>query len=102
MSAPWSTLIAAREAAGVSRYRLAKDMRINLSHLGRLERGEVSPRAATVARAAEVLRVPITGILPPSTAYPDGTRVLTVAQVKELVREEVAAELERRGLTNTA
>lgn len=98
MSASWSTLIAAREAAGVSRYRLAKDMHINLSHLGRLERGEVSPRAATVARAAEALNVPITDILPSSTTYPDGSPAgLTVEQVKELVRVGVAAELERRG-----
>lgn len=98
-SAPWSTLIATREAAGMSRYRLAKDMHINLSHLGRLERGEVSPRAATVVRAAEALKVPITDVLPPSTTYPDGSpAVLTVAQVKELVRAEVAAEIERRGL----
>lgn len=91
--APWASLVAARESAGVSRYRLAREMGINLSHLGRLERGEVSPRAGTVRRAAEALGVPVEQVAPSK----DGAAlVVTVEQLREIFRQELVAELDRR------
>ena len=87
-STPWTSLISAREAAGVSRYRLAQDMGINLSHLGRLERGEASPRADTIRRAAEALGVSVEQVTPTK----DGAAlVLTVEQLREVLREELAS-----------
>lgn len=85
---PWETLISAREAAGVSRYRLAQDMGINLSHLGRLERGEASPRVDTIRRAAQALGVPVEQVTP---AKADAALVLTVEQLREVLREELTA-----------
>lgn len=90
---PWASLIAARESVGMSRYLLAQKMRINLSHLGRLERGDATPRTDTVRRAAEVIGVPVSQILP-SADVP----ITSADQVRALVREEVAAELKRRGI----
>lgn len=87
-STPWESLISAREAAGVSRYRLAKEMGINLSHLGRLERGEASPRADTIRRAAQALGVPVEQVTP---AKEDAALVLTVDQLREVLREELTA-----------
>ena len=87
-STPWTSLISAREAAGVSRYRLAQDMGINLSHLGRLERGEASPRADTIRRAAEALGVSVEQVTPSKA---DAALVLTVEQLREVLREELAS-----------
>lgn len=87
-STPWESLVSTREAAGVSRYRLAQDMGINLSHLGRLERGEASPRADTIRRAAEALGVPVEQVTP---AKADAALVLTVEQLREVLREELAS-----------
>lgn len=85
---PWESLISVREAAGVSRYRLAQDMGINLSHLGRLERGEASPRADTIRRAAQALGVPVEQVTP---AKEDAALVLTVDHLREVLREELTA-----------
>lgn len=87
-SIPWESLVSTREAAGVSRYRLARDMGINLSHLGRLERGEASPRADTIRRAAEALGVPVERVTP---VKEDAALVLTVEQLREVLREELAS-----------
>lgn len=87
-SAPWESLVSTRKAAGVSRYRLAQDMGINLSHLGRLERGEASPRADTIRRAAEALGVSVEQVTP---AKADAALVLTVEQLREVLREELAS-----------
>ena len=87
-SIPWESLVSTREAAGVSRYRLAQDMGINLSHLGRLERGEASPRADTIRRAAEALGVPVEQVTP---VKEDAELVLTVGQLREVLREELAS-----------
>lgn len=86
-SIPWESLVSTREAAGVSRYRLAKEMGINLSHLGRLERGEASPRADTVRRAAGALGVPVEQVTP---AKEDAALVVNVDQLRAIVREELA------------
>ena len=90
-SIPWESLVSTREAAGVSRYRLAQDMGINLSHLGRLERGEASPRADTIRRAAEALGVPVEQVTP---VKEDAELVLTVGQLREVLREELASVVE--------
>lgn len=87
-STPWESLVSTREAAGVSRYRLAQDMGINLSHLGRLERGEASPRADTIRRAAEALGVSVEQVTP---AKADAALVLTVEQLREVLREELTS-----------
>lgn len=85
--APWTSLISAREAAGVSRYRLAQKMHINLSHLGELERGKSFPRADTVRRAAEALGVTVEQVTPTTE---DTTLVVTVKQLREIIRDELA------------
>lgn len=97
MNAPWTSLIAAREAKGWSRFRLAAEMHINLSHLGRLERGEVSPRTDTIRRAAEALEVEVSCVAPAGSSLA-GSSLVTVEQVKQLVKETVAEEFRKRGL----
>lgn len=87
---PWRSLIEAREAQGVSRYRLAKAMKINLTHLGRLERGEVAPRAGTVRRAAKALGVPVAGV------YPGGDTSQVSDAQRELITRIVREELDKR------
>lgn len=98
MSAPWTSLVAAREAKGWSRFRLAAEMHINLSHLGRLERGEVSPRMGTIRRAAEALEVDMACVAPAGSALTDDVPLVTADQVRALVRETVAEELRKRNL----
>ena len=92
VNTPWVSLIAAREAKGWSRFRLAAEMKMNLTHLGNLEKGKVSPRISTVQKAAAVLGVPLNmliveGVSPPT----DDTSWL-----RNLIREVVAEELDRR------
>jgi len=96
-STPWESLVSTREAAGVSRYRLAQDMGINLSHLGRLERGEASPRADTIRRAAEALGVSVEQVTP---AKADAALVLTVEQLREVLREELTSAAESKDPAN--
>lgn len=94
VNAPWTSIIAAREAAGMSRYRLAQEMHINLSHLGRLERGEASPRADTVRRAAEALGVTVEQATP---AKEDAALVVTEDRLRQLIiasLKEVCTERE--------
>lgn len=81
---PWTSLITARETFGMSRYRLAKEMGINLSHLGRLEKGLATPRADTIRRASEALGVPVAEITP----HDEGSQlVITVDQLQAIIRE---------------
>lgn len=94
---PWSSLIAAREAVGWSRFRLAAEMRINLSHLGRLERGDAAPRADTVRRAAEALGVTVQQVAPEGHSVPVNTPITNVAQLEALIREVVREELRKGG-----
>ena len=96
-STPWESLVSTREAAGVSRYRLAQDMGINLSHLGRLERGEASPRADTIRRAAEALGVSVEQVTPSKA---DAALVLTVEQLREVLREELTSAAESEDPAN--
>lgn len=81
-SIPWESLVSAREAAGMSRYRLAKEMGINLSHLGRLEKGLATPRADTIRRAADAIGVPVERVTPgdPLAAF-----TLTTEQLHALI-----------------
>jgi len=85
---PWESLVSAREAAGVSRYRLAQKMGINLSHLGRLERGEASPRTDTIRRAAEALGVSMDKVTP---AKDGETSAANGTQLRKILREELSA-----------
>lgn len=75
---------------------------MNLSHLGDLERGLVSPRANTVRRAAETLGVPVASISPRPMSSDDGNVVVRMDQIEALVQRLVAEELDRRGLGREA
>lgn len=92
VNTPWVSLIAAREAKGWSRFRLAAEMKMNLTHLGNLEKGKVSPRIGTVQKAATALGVPldtliVEGVSPPT----DDTSWL-----RDMIREIVVEELDKR------
>lgn len=90
--APWESLTAVREAMGMSKSELARKADMNLSHLGALESGRVSPRAKTIAQLAKALGVTPASIPPPGD----------MSWIDALVRERVEAELRRVGLAELA
>lgn len=97
---PWTALIAAREEQGWSRFHLASVMKINLSHLGKLERGESTPRTGTVSRAAQALGIPVSQLtsnvgddrLPVS----DEQQFVTRKEMESYVRHAVEKALRER------
>lgn len=91
VNTPWVSLIAAREAKGWSRFRLAAEMNMNLTHLGNLEKGKVKPRIGTVKKAAAVLGVPLSTLLPEGVSAPSDDSWL-----RNIIREIVVEELDKR------
>ena len=92
VNTPWVSLIAAREAKGWSRFRLAAEMNTNLTHLGNLEKGKVSPRIGTIQKAAAALGVPLNTLLVDGVTAPtDGNSWL-----RNMVREIIVEELDKR------
>ncbi len=55
----------AREAAGLSRYKLAKRAKLSLIHVSRMERGEVQPRLDTLRKLAAGLGISLGELLGP-------------------------------------
>lgn len=86
---PWESLIAVRESLGLNKAALARKAELNLSHLGALESGRVSPRPETIKKLAEALGVSAAAIPPPGN----------VPWLEKRVTELVEAELHRYGLT---
>jgi transcriptional regulator with XRE-family HTH domain len=95
---PWSALVAAREKRGWSRFRLASEMRINLSHLGKLEKGESKPRMNTISRAAHALGVPVARLIGENQAQSTSTdqQWVTHKEMEIFVHEEIEKSVRDR------
>lgn len=85
-----------REAQGKSLTDLSHDVRMNLSHLSRIEKGHVRPHAPTVKRIADALGVAPLDIPLPGEEPAEGLSPVMAAQVRQIVREEIAAALADR------
>ncbi|TXH08386.1 MAG: XRE family transcriptional regulator [Spirochaetes bacterium] len=98
---PWTALINAREERGWSRFHLASVMRINLSHLGKLERGESKPRTGTVSRAAQALGIPVSQLMSAvgNARLPvcDEQQFVTRKEMESYVHRAVEKALRERG-----
>lgn len=96
---PWNSLIAAREARGWSRFHLASEMRINLSHLGNLEKGVSKPRMGTISRAAQALGVPIAQLVEhgeDAPSYSPEQQLVTRKEMETFVRAAIDKALRER------
>lgn len=86
---PWTSLIALREAQGLSKTALARRAEIGLSHLLILESGQSRPNTATRKRLADALGVAVSAIpLPvPGDGLDAPFTPAQEARIIELIRE---------------